>query len=146
MEKRKTYFKKMSESAETPVYGSEYAAGADLRSVEDVWIAPGETVLVGTGIAVELRPATVGLLFPRSGMSLKTKLRLANSVGVIDEDYRGEIKAAFTNIGTETERISKGDRIAQLVMIPYVRADWIEKTTLDETERGEGGFGSTGMK
>lgn len=145
-------FKKLNEAAQEPTYGTEMAAGADVRASADVTINPGETVLVPTGLSVELPEGTVGLLFPRSGISMKTPLRMANSVGVIDADYRGEIKAGFTNIQSKGEyplasvTIEKGDRIAQLVVVPYIHAKWVEATELSGTDRGAGGFGSTGVK
>ena len=139
--------KKLSEEAVLPTYGSEYAAGADLYSCsEKVDIAAGETVLIHTGIAIELPVGYVGLVYARSGLASKRGLAPANKVGVIDCDYRGEIMVALHNHGTETQTVEKGERIAQLVIAPYFTADFCEVEELSDTVRGEGGFGSTGRK
>lgn len=139
-------FRKLDPNAKAPEYMTKLSAGADISSLERVEIAPGETKLVRTGIAIALPACTVGLLFPRSGLSLKTQLRQPNSVGVIDADYRGEIHGMFQNTGDETVVIEKGMRIAQLVVVPVDYESFVEVDDLEETERGEGGFGSTGVK
>lgn len=141
-----TLFRKLDPDAKAPEYMTKLSAGADISSLERVEIAPGETKLIRTGIAVALPACTVGLLFPRSGLSLKTQLRQPNSVGVIDADYRGEIHGMFQNTGDETVVIEKGMRIAQLVVVPVEYESFVEVDDLGLTERGEGGFGSTGVK
>ena len=139
-------FKKLNERALTPSYGSESSAGGDLYSAEEnaVIIAPHKTAFIGTGIAVELPEGTVGLVFARSGLACKRGLAPANKVGVIDSDYRGEIKVALLNHSDEPQEIATGERIAQLVITPYYAADYIEAEELSDTVRGTGGFGSTG--
>ena len=141
-----TLFRKLDPDAKAPQYMTKLSAGADICSLERVEIAPGETKLVRTGIAIALPACTVGLLFPRSGLSLKTPLRQPNSVGVIDADYRGEIHGMFQNTGKETVVIEKGMRIAQLVIVPVEYESFVEVDDLGKTERGEGRFGSTGVK
>lgn len=139
--------KKVTSDAILPMYGSEYAAGADLYSCsEKIEIAPGETVLMHTGVAIELPIGYVGLVYARSGLASKRGLAPANKVGVIDCDYRGEIMVALHNHGSVTQTVEKGERIAQLVIAPYFTADFNEVEELSETVRGEGGFGSTGRK
>lgn len=120
-------------------------AGADLYSTEDVSIAPGERVLVGTGIALALPLGTVGLIHPRSGLAAKHGLSIVNAPGTVDADYRGEIKVCLINLDPrESINISRGDRIAQLVVQRVELVDFEEVDSLDETVRGEGGHGSTG--
>ncbi len=144
----KVNFKKLDERAKMPTYGSPYAAGADLYAVTDgeVTIAPNETKFIGTGIAVELPEGTVGLVYARSGMACKKGLAPANKVGVIDCDYRGEIKVALHNHGTEPQTFECGERIAQMVVAPYIPVEYAEVDELSDTVRGAGGFGSTGSK
>lgn len=142
-------FKKLSPAAQVPTYGTEYAAGADLYAVIDgeLTIKPGETVMVGTGIACEIPVGYVGLVYARSGLACKKGLAPANKVGVIDSDYRGEIKVALHNHnaeGTDGITIASGERIAQMVIAPYLQAQFEEAEELDDTVRGEGGFGSSG--
>lgn len=136
--------KKLSERAKLPVYGSAFAAGADLCALDAVEIPAGETEFVHTGIAAELPAGTVGLVYARSGLACKQDLAPANKVGVIDCDYRGEIMVALHNHGTEPRTVNAGDRIAQLVVAPYYVAEFEEAEELSETVRGAGGFGSTG--
>ena len=138
--------KKLSESARLPVYGSQFAAGADLYAAESAVIPAGETRFVHTGIAIELPAGTVGLVYARSGLACKQDLAPANKVGVIDCDYRGEIMIALHNHGEKERTVEEGDRIAQLVVAPYYTAQFEESETLSDTVRGEGGFGSTGNK
>ena len=143
----KVNIKKLDKDAILPTYGSEYAAGADLYSVSETFdIEAGQTVLVRTGIAIELPQGLVGLVYARSGLASKKGLAPANKVGVIDCDYRGEIMVALHNHSKETRRVEKGERIAQLVIAPYYTADFTEVNELSDTVRGEGGFGSTGNK
>ena len=140
--------KKLTPEAVVPTLGSKFAAGADLYSAEkgDVVIAPGETKFIGTGIAVEIPEGYVGLVYARSGLACKRGLAPANKVGVIDSDYRGEIKGALLNHGKEPQTLEKGERIAQMVVAPYLSVTYEETDELSDTERGEGGFGSTGRK
>ena len=147
MEKITVNFKKLNENAVTPTFGSEYAAGADLYSAEEeLVINPGETKFIGTGIATEIPVGTVGLVYARSGLACKKGLAPANKVGVIDSDYRGEIKVALHNHGLTPQTVLKGERVAQMVITPYFAVNYVEKDELNETVRGEGGFGSTGRK
>lgn len=140
--------KKLDANAVVPTYGSEYAAGADLYACTDgaVTINPGETVLIHTGIAMELPLGTVGLIYARSGLASKKDLAPANKVGVVDCDYRGEVMVALHNHGLVPRTIDNGERIAQMVIAPYYTAEFSEVAELSETVRGEGGFGSTGTK
>lgn len=138
--------KKLDPRATIPTYGSEQADGADLYAVTDgdVTIAPGETVLIHTGLSMELPIGYVGLIYARSGLASKKGLAPANKVGVIDSDYRGEFLVALHNHSNAPQTIIHGERIAQLVIAPYLTAVFQEASTLSETERGAGGFGSTG--
>lgn len=140
--------KKLSENAVAPSYGSEYAAGADLYACldGDVQLAPHETKVIPTGIAIELPVGYAGLIYARSGLATKKGLAPANKVGVVDCDYRGEVKVALHNHSEETRTVSAGERIAQLVITPYITAKFTECESLSETVRGAGGFGSTGSK
>ena len=143
----KVNIKKLCEDAILPSYGSEYAAGADLYSSSSTFdIEPQETVLVHTGIAVEIPLGCVGLVYARSGLASKKGLAPANKVGVIDCDYRGEIMVALHNHSSEKRTVEKGERVAQLVITPYYTADFCAVDELSDTVRGEGGFGSTGRK
>lgn len=142
----KVRFKKLSENAVVPSYGTAYSAGADLYSAmqENVIIAPETTKFIKTGIAIEIPEGLVGLIYARSGMACKKGLAPANKVGVIDSDYRGEIIVALYNHSDSSVTVASGDRIAQLVLTPYIKADFEEDDELDDTVRGDGGFGSTG--
>ena len=144
----KIHVKKLNENAKLPTYGSAYAAGADLYALTEapVTIEPHQTVFIHTGIAIELPLGLVGLVYARSGIACKRDLAPANKVGVIDCDYRGEIMVALHNHGTAAQTIENGERVAQLVITPYVTADFIQSDTLSDTVRGEGGFGSSGRK
>ena len=144
----KTKVKKLNERAKLPTYGTEFSAGADLYALldEPVVIEPHKTVLIHTGLAMEIPVGYVGLIYARSGLASKKGLAPANKVGVIDCDYRGEIMVALHNHGNVTQTVEKGERIAQLVIAPYFTADFNEVEELSETVRGEGGFGSTGRK
>lgn len=140
--------KLLNEFAKVPTRGSEYAAGYDLYAAFKeplLKISPGSTVVVDTGIAVAIPDGYFGAIFARSGLATKQGLRPANCVGVIDSDYRGPIKVALHNDGPVLPQIIKqGERIAQLVIIPYENIEFEVVEELEETERGEGGFGSTG--
>ena len=140
--------KKLKPGAIVPTMGSKFAAGADLYSAEDadVVIEPSETKFIGTGLAMEIPEGYVGLVYARSGLACKRGLAPANKVGVVDSDYRGEIKVALHNHGKEAQTVEKGERIAQMVIAPYLSVNYEEADALSETERGEGGFGSTGRK
>ena len=146
--KTKVEIKKLDERAIIPTYGTEFSAGADIYALldEPVTIAPGETKLIHTGLAMAIPEGLVGLNFARSGMATKRGLAPANKVGVIDSDYRGELLVALYNQGDVAQTVEHGDRIAQLVLVPYYTADFILCDELDKTVRGEGGFGSTGTK
>ena len=142
-------FIKLNKNAIVPTYGSECAAGADLYALptgEATVIKPHETVLVHTGIAMQIPDGLAGMIFARSGIALKRGFAPAIKVGVIDSDYRGEIMVALHNHSDIVQEIAAGERIAQLVIMPYLKADFIECESLDETERAAGGFGSTGRK
>ena len=138
--------KKLNENAIIPTYGSAAAAGADLYACADadIVIESGATVLVHTGVAMAIPDGYVGLIFARSGLATKRGLAPANKVGVVDSDYRGEIMVALHNHSSEAQTISHGERIAQMVFMPYAAADFDLVDELDSTERGAGGFGSTG--
>ena len=148
MNKTEIKFTKLDKRATAPVYGTPFAAGADLRALldENIKIAPGETVLIHPGIAAQIPDGLVGLVYARSGLAAKRGLAPANCVGVIDSDYRGEIMVALRNYSNDVQEIEHQERIAQLVIAPYISADFIEAETLEETDRGQGGFGSTGRK
>lgn len=137
--------KLVSPNAVVPTYGSKCAAGMDLYSSDTYSIAPGETVLVHTGISMEIPDRYFGAIYPRSGLATKRGLRLANCVGVVDSDYRGEIMVALYNDSTETQSVELRDRIAQMVIQPYERQQVFDVVNeLSDTERGSGGFGHTG--
>ena len=138
--------KKLKENALLPTRGSEHAAGYDLYACleEDVLIAPRQTVKIGTGLAVAVPEGFFGAVFARSGLASKEGLRPANCVGVCDSDYRGEYIIALHNDSDMTRTVRHGDRIAQLVILPFLPAEFEECDSLPETARGAGGFGSTG--
>ena len=148
METKKVNIKRLSSDAKLPTYGTDYAAGADLYacSSEKISFEPGETKLIKTGIALEVPEGYAGLIYARSGLASKRGLAPANKVGVVDSDYRGEVMVALHNHTNEVKEIDPYERIAQLVIAPYLKAEFNEVDELDETVRGEGGFGSTGKK
>ena len=137
-------FKKLNDEAKEPLTGSEYAAGSDLFSLEEATIMPDETVFVHTGIAIEIPEGLVGLVYARSSLACKRGLAPANKVGVIDSDYRGEIMVALHNHGTQAQTVEPEERIAQLVIAPYIVGAFHQVDELSDTVRGAGGFGSTG--
>lgn len=141
-------FKKLDPRAVAPSYGSEYAAGADLHAILDapIIIRPHESVLIHTGIAVAIPVGYVGLVYARSGIACKRDLAPSNKVGVIDADYRGEIMVSLHNHGTVDQTVEPNERIAQMVITPIYSSIYEEVDNLDDTERGTGGFGSTGTK
>ncbi len=140
--------KKIDERAVVPSYGSDFAAGADLYAVanEPIEILPHETAMIHTGLCIEVPEGYAGLVYARSGIASKRGLAPANKVGVIDADYRGEIMVALHNHSNTAQTIESGERIAQLVITPFLRADFCVADELSDTVRGEGGFGSTGRK
>ena len=146
MKRCKVQIKKLNEHAQTPSNGSKSAAGCDLYACLEnkVEIPEGSTIKIGTGIAVAIPDGYFGAIFARSGLATKEGLRPANCVGVVDSDYRGEVIVALHNDSGKARFVGNGDRIAQLVLIPYLPIDLYEVDELDETERGDGGFGSTG--
>ena len=140
--------KKLNENAVLPTYGSDFAAGADLYALCDseITFAPGETKLIPTGLAMEIPEGYAGLIYARSGLASKRGLAPANKVGVVDADYRGEVMVALHNHSTVEQKIAPKERIAQLVVAPFLKAEFIESDELSDTVRGVGGFGSTGRK
>ncbi len=139
--------KKLDERAILPTHGSQAAAGWDLYACldADAEIAPHETKLLHTGLAVALPEGTFGAVFARSGLAAKEGLRPANCVGVIDSDYRGELLVALHNDGARAKTVKHGERVAQLVLLPYLPMEFEETDALSDTLRGAGGFGSTGL-
>jgi dUTP pyrophosphatase len=145
----KVNFKKLNENAIVPTYGSEFAAGADLYACtngETVTFAPSETKLIKTGIAMEIPEGYAGLIYARSGIANKRGLAPSNKVGVVDSDYRGEIMVSLHNHSLSEQSITDGERIAQMVIAPFLKVEYTEVEELTDTARGEGGFGSTGKK
>lgn len=140
--------KKTDANAKLPTRGSAYAAGWDLYANinEELVILPGETVKISTGIAIELPKNTFGGIFARSGLSTKKGLRPANCVAAIDEDFRGTVLVPLHNDSSKAATIQPHERIAQLIVLPYINCEIDEVEELSETDRGEGGFGSTGEK
>ena len=148
MMKKAVKIKKLNARATVPTYGSSSAAGADLYAClgSSVRIKPSETAMIPTGLALEIPDGYVGLIYARSGLACREGLAPANKVGVIDSDYRGEIVVALFNHSSEERTVEDGQRVAQLVITPYVTADFILSDEPGNTERGSGGFGSTGKK
>lgn len=140
--------KKINEDAVLPKYATDFAAGADLYNLPgcDMTILPHSTVIVHTGISLEIPDGYVGLIFARSGMATKRGIAPANKVGVIDSDYRGEIMVALHNHTENSVEVNGGERIAQLCIVPYVFAEFEETDEISETVRGQKGFGSSGTK
>lgn len=145
----KVKFKKLNSKATVPSYGSASAAGADLYACLDGGkevFESGETKLIHTGIALEIPEGYAGLIYARSGIATKRGLAPANKVGVVDSDYRGEIMVSLHNHSNSVQQIEDGERIAQLVITPYLTVDFVEADEISNTDRGAGGFGSTGIK
>ena len=142
----KVDIKLLNKDAQIPTYGTNVAAGFDFRSIDDYTVKPKETVIVKTGLAMSVPECLYLAVVPRSGISAKTKIRVANSPGIVDSDYTGEIGIIVENIGDEDYIIHKGDRIAQGLILPYFKANFNLVDNLEETERGAGAFGSTGIK
>lgn len=144
----KVAIKKLHPDAVLPTYGSEFSAGADLYALVEgeLVFQPGETKFVKTGLAMEIPEGYAGLIYARSGLASKRGLAPANKVGVVDSDYRGEVMVALHNHSTIEQRIAPKERIAQLVIAPFLKAEFSVCEELSDTARGEGGFGSTGSK
>ena len=140
--------KKIRQDAMLPKRGSEFSAGVNLYACADetVMIPPGETAFIPIGISAEIPEGYAGFIFARSGLASKEGLAPANKVGVVDSDYRGEFYIALHNHSASVKQVRKGDRIAQMIVMPVVMADYIECDELSDTERGAGGFGSTGKR
>jgi len=136
------------EGLDLPFYATTHAAGADLRAAvdTDVVIEPGQTRLIKTGFAMALPDNYEAQVRPRSGLALKNSITVLNTPGTIDADYRGEVGVILINHGKEAFTVSRGDRIAQMIIAPFVQANFSEVSELSETERGTGGFGSSGRK
>ncbi len=132
------------EGLELPAYATQGAAGMDVLAAEDVSLAPGARHAVATGLAFAIPAGFEIQVRPRSGLALKHGITVPNTPGTIDSDYRGELKVILINHGEQTFEVRRGDRVAQLVIAPVTRASWLKVDELDHTERGEGGFGSTG--
>lgn len=144
--KTKVKIKKLNDKAIIPTSGSEYAAGYDLYACTNtpIVIAPHETVMIGTGLAIETPNGYASLIFARSGLASKQGLAPANKIGLVDSDFRGEVKVALHNHSNIPQMINPMERIAQLVIMPYLPVEFEETDELSETKRGSGGFGSTG--
>lgn len=139
--------KKVRKDAVIPTYGTTSSAGADLYAcleADSIEIAPRETAMIPTGLSMEIPEGFAGLIYARSGLASKKGLAPANKVGVVDSDYRGEIMVVLHNHSDKVARIEYGERIAQFIVTPFLHANFEEVTELNDTERGTGGFGSTG--
>ncbi len=146
--KTRIKIKKLNDNAIIPTYGTEFSAGADIHALIDgvEVIEPGQSKLIHTGLSFAIPEGLVGLVFARSGMASKRGLAPANKVGVIDSDYRGELMVCLYNQGSMSQTVENGERIAQISFVPYYMAEFEETLELDDTARGNGGFGSTGTK
>ena len=143
----KLNIKKLNEKAIIPTYGTEFSAGADLYNLDTtVTVEPHKTTLIHTGIAIEIPEGYCGLIFARSGLATKRGLAPANKVGVIDADYRGEVMVALHNHTDTLAEVAAGERVAQLAIVPFLKAEFEVVGELSDTARGDGGFGSTGRK
>lgn len=141
----KVLYRKMSKEAKEPTYGHPDDSGADLYSVEDFELEPGEIKMVGTGICIEIAKGIEGQVRPKSGLALKG-LSVVNSPGTVDAGYRGEIRVILINLGKEKLNFNRGDKIAQIVFAPVYKGHFIEMLELGDSKRGAGGFGSTGLR
>ena len=147
MEKLNIKIKKLKKEARIPTAGSDFAAGMDMylcADTDSVAVEPGESVMLGTGLAMAIPAGCFGGIFARSGLACKQGLRPANCVGVVDADYRGEVKVCITNDSKNRAVLKNGDRIAQMIVLPYPPVVFEEADELPDTERGDGGFGHTG--
>ncbi len=144
----KVNYKKLNENAVAPTYGTEFSAGADLYACEgkEITIEAGESKLIHTGLSLEIPEGYAGLIYARSGIATKRGLAPANKVGVIDADYRGEIMVCLHNHSAVAQTIADKERVAQLVITPFLKVEYTETQELSQTVRGAGGFGSTGAK
>jgi len=138
-------FRRIDPAATLPSYAHPGDAGMDIRSIEDLVIDPGARKLVHTGLVMMLPPGYEAQVRPRSGLALRNGVTVLNTPGTIDEGYRGEVGVVLANFGSEPFRVEKGSKIAQIVVAPCTRAKIEETVEIDSTERGEGGFGSTGV-
>ena len=138
-------FRKVHPDAALPSYAHPSDAGMDVRSVEDLTIAPGRRALVHTGLVMLLPPMYEAQVRPRSGLALKSGITVLNTPGTIDSGYRGEVGVILVNLGDTDFQVKKGDKVAQIVIAPVVQAQVVETSEVDETDRGSGGFGSTGV-
>lgn len=136
--------KRLDKDMPMPLYAKPGDAGFDLRSTSDVEIAPQGTVMVGTGLAVEIPEGYVGLVFPRSGLASHSGVNLVNNVGVVDSGYRGEVMLPLYNAGHDLVTVARGVRCAQMIVMPFAQCEFEEAEELSDTERGDGGFGSSG--
>lgn len=136
----------LAEGAQLPEYATPGAAGVDLRCLAEVALAPGERKLVGTGLYVEIPEGFEGQVRPRSGLALRHGLSMVNTPGTIDSDFRGEVGILLINHGEQHVRLAAGERIAQMVICPVVQATFVAAEAITATDRGSGGFGSTGLK
>lgn len=127
-----------------PTYATEFAAGADLYAAAEVNLLPGQRALVPTGLVLELPPDMEAQVRPRSGLALRHGVTVLNAPGTIDADYRGEVQVLLVNFGQQPVQLARGERVAQLVLSPVHRAEWVVVEVIDATARGDGGFGSTG--
>ena len=146
IQETKIQFKPLHKDAKVPTYGTPFSAGADLYAVleQPVTLAPGQTVKIPTGFSFAIPEGMVGLIFARSGLGCKQGVAPANKVAVIDSDYRGELLVYLHNHSAQPHTVQPGDRIAQIVFMPYVRAEFVVTDTLPATERDAGSFGHTG--
>lgn len=135
---------KMSPLGQQPQYATDGSVGVDLTSTEEVELQPGDRKLVGTGIALEFHDNFAFLVCPRSGLALKHGITVLNAPGIVDPDYRGEVKVILVNLGKEPYKVNPGDRIAQGLLVQVARGNWKEEKSLGDTARGAGGFGHTG--
>ena len=138
-------FRRIDQFAELPTYAHPGDAGMDIRSIEELTIAPGARALVHTGLVMMLPPGYEAQVRPRSGLALKNGVTVLNTPGTIDEGYRGEVGVILANFGSEPFKVEKGAKIAQMVIAPCTRAEIVETDEVDDTVRGTGGFGSSGL-
>lgn len=138
---------KLNDNAFIPEYGTEHSAGCDLRAclTENIVMKPGEIAVINTGIAIQIPEGYFGMVCPRSGLAAKYGITVLNAPGIIDSDYRGELKEILINLSDKDFTIEHGMKVAQLIITPYQKVSWTETKTLNETSRGAGGFGSTGL-
>lgn len=145
MTSKRIYFNKIHEDAKIPSYANQGDAGMDLTSIEDVFLSKGERKVIRTGLRVKIPQGSVGLICPRSGLAAKSGITVINSPGILDLSYRGELKIVIINESNTGYQIQKGDRVAQLVITPYINCEVLVTEEFEtETERGAGGFGSSG--